>query len=76
MAVVVDCTRPMYRERDKDYIVELKIVDELVNEAQVYGILIKYCSVYVFSKDRKELELINQIGQIVYLHSFTFSLWN
>jgi hypothetical protein len=21
MAVVVDCTRPMYRERDKDYIV-------------------------------------------------------
>jgi len=54
----------------------LKIVDELVNEAQVYGILIKYCSVYVFSKDRKELELVNQIGQMLYLHSFTFSLWN
>ncbi len=33
MGVVVDATRPMYRERDKDYIMEVKIVDEGVNEA-------------------------------------------
>lgn len=76
MGVVVDATRPMYRERDKDYIMELKIVDELVNESQVYGVLVKYCSVYVFSKERKELEVVNEIGQLVYLNSFTFSLWN
>ena len=31
MGVVIDMTRPLYRERDKDYIVELKIVDELIN---------------------------------------------
>jgi hypothetical protein len=76
MGVVVDATRPMYRERDKDYIMEVKIVDELVNEAQVYGVLVKYCSVYVFSKERKDLEVVNEIGQLLYLSSFTFSLWN
>ena len=36
----------------------------------------KYCSVYVFSKERKELEVVNEIGQLMYLNSFTFSLWN
>jgi hypothetical protein len=76
MGVVVDVTRPLYRERDKDYIIEMKIVDETVNEAEVFGILVKYCSVYVFSKDRVELELCNQIGQLLYLSQFTFALWN
>lgn len=76
MGVIVDVTRPLFRERDKDYIVELKIVDETVNEVEVFGILVKYCSVYVFSKDREELELSNQIGQLLYITQFTFSLWN
>lgn len=76
LGVIVDATRPLYRERDKDYIVELKIVDENINETQVYGILVKYCSVYVFGKDRAELEVVNQVGQLLYLSHFTFALWN
>ena len=76
MGVVVDMTRPLYRERDKDFIVEVKIVDELVNELEVFGVMVKYCSVYLFSKERKDLEVCNQIGQILLLDSFTFSLWN
>lgn len=42
----------------------------------MYGVLVKYCSVYIFSKERKDLEVVNEIGQLVYLNSFTFSLWN
>lgn len=51
-------------------------MDELVNDSEVFGVMVKYCSVYLFSKDKKELEVCNQIGQILLLDSFTFSLWN
>lgn len=51
-------------------------MDELVNDCEVFGVMVKYCSVYLFSKERKELEVCNQIGQILLLDSFTFSIWN
>ena len=55
MGVVIDMTRPLNRERDKDYIIELKIVDETINEEEMYGILAKYGSVYVFGKSYAQL---------------------
>lgn len=51
-------------------------MDETINEEEMYGILAKYCSVYVFGKSYAQLELCNKVGQLVYLDKFTFSLWN
>lgn len=48
----------------------------MLNEGEVHGILVKYCSVYLFGKEMKDLEVCNQIGQLLYLSSFTFALWN
>ena len=31
IGVLVDATRPLYRENDQEYIIEIKIVDETIN---------------------------------------------
>jgi len=50
MGIIIDMTRPLFRERDKDYIIELKLIDDTVNDSTMFGILIKSCSVYIFGK--------------------------
>jgi hypothetical protein len=76
MGLVVDVSRPLARERDKDYIVELKLIDDTINEHKMHGILIRHCSVYLFGKTRQELEICNAIGQLVLLDQFSLSVWN
>jgi hypothetical protein len=76
MGLLVDVTGSIYRERDKDFITELKLIDETINDEKVYGIMVKYCSVYIFSQKETEAEFCNKIGQIVYLDHFIFSLWH
>lgn len=36
----------------------------------------KDCSVYLISKNKKDIDFVTTIGEIVLLDKFTFSLWN
>ena len=76
MGILIDVTNSLYRERDKDYITELKIIDETLNDDSVIGVMIKYCTVYVFSNEDMKMNFCNKIGQIIYLDHFTFQIWH
>jgi hypothetical protein len=56
--------------------VEVKIVDPSINEGRLFGVLVRYCSLYLFSKDKEELEVVTAVGQILLLHQFSFMVWN
>ena len=76
MGILIDVTAPLLRERDKQYIVELKIIDQSVNQNNIYGVMIKYCSVFIFMQKETQLAFCNKIGQVVYLSQFIFSIWH
>lgn len=76
IGVVTDVTRPLYREKEDNYIVMIKIVDETLNDQNQFGVMSKDCSVYIISKNKKDIEIVTSIGEIVLLDKFTFSLWN
>lgn len=54
----------------------LKIVDETLNDQKLFGVMSKDCSVYLISKNKKDIDFITTVGEIVLLDKFTFSLWN
>jgi len=76
MGLLIDATAPIYREKDKDYIVELKLVDDTVNELQPYGVMVKYMSVFVFSPEPQAVDFCDQIGQVILLDKFIFRVWH
>ena len=76
MGILVDATNSIYRKREKDYVTELKIIDETLNDHEVYGVMIKCCTIYIFSQEDFGVTYCNKIGQIVYLDQFTFSVWH
>jgi hypothetical protein len=76
MGVLIDATAPIYRERDKDYIVELKLVDDTINDLQPYGVMIKYMSVFVFSPEPQAVDFCDRIGQVILLDKFIFRVWH
>lgn len=76
VAVVTDATRPLYRQKEDNYIVMLKVVDESLNDQQLFGVMSKDCTVYLISKKKKDINFIKTVGEIVILDRFTFSLWS
>lgn len=76
VGVISDATSPMYREKESNYIVMLKIIDETMNEEKLFGVMSKDCAVYLISKNKAEIDLVNELGAIVLLDKFSFSLWN
>ena len=76
IGVIVDATRPLYRDNDQEYIVEVKIIDDTLNHNKLYSGLIRDCSVYLFSKRREDIDMAFSVGQIVLLENFSFTLWN
>lgn len=54
----------------------IKVVDESLNDEQVFGVMSKDCTVYLISKNKKDVDFIKSIGEIVLLDKFTFALWN
>lgn len=77
VGIVTDCTKPLYRPKEKNYIVQVKLIDESLNDANIFGVMCKDCTVYLLSSKKKEIEnLIKSIGDIVILDKFTFTLWN
>lgn len=56
---------------------QVKLIDETLNDANIFGVMCKDCTVYLLSSKKKEIEnLIKSIGDIVILDKFTFTLWN
>jgi hypothetical protein len=55
---------------------EIKIIDESLNDQKIYGIMIRYCSLYIFGKNIEEMDVINGIGDTIFLHQFNFTVWN
>jgi hypothetical protein len=49
----MDVTRPLLRPKDGLYIVEIKIVDDTVNADNIYGIMVRQCSIYLFGNEAK-----------------------
>lgn len=40
----------------------IKIVDESLNDQQLFGVMSKDCCVYLISKKKQEIDLIKAIG--------------
>lgn len=60
--MVTDVTRPLYRKKENNYIVMLKIVDESMNDQQMFGVMSKDCTVYLISKRRRDVDFIKSVG--------------
>ena len=66
----------MYREKDNNYIIEVKLIDETFNPLTDTEFLIKYLSVYLISRNLADLRFTSKIGDFLYLQKFMFSTWN
>lgn len=40
----------------------LKIVDETLNDQKLFGVMSKDCSVYLISKNKKDIDFVTTIG--------------
>lgn len=76
VGVVIDVTKPLYREKQNNYIVMIKIIDDTMNDSKIFGVMSKDCSVYLISKNKQDIDFVKGIGQILLLDKFSFSLWN
>ena len=56
---------------------QLKVIDDSLNDSNMFGVMCKDCTVYLLSNKRKEIEkLVKGVGDIIILDKFTFTLWN
>ena len=76
VAVVADVTYPLFRPKEQNYIVMIKVIDESLNSQKMFGVMSKNCCVYLISKNKKDISFIHGVGDIVLLDRFSFSLWN
>ena len=54
----------------------LKLIDESLNDEKLFGVMSKDCSVYMISKNKRDIDFVRGVGEIVLLDRFSFSLWN
>lgn len=52
VGVVTDVTRPLFRPKENNWIVMVKVIDESLNDLKVYGVMSKDCTVYLISKNK------------------------
>ena len=76
VGVVVDISKPLHKEKEGIYIQMIKIIDETLNDKNIFGVMSKDCCVYILSKKKEDLDFLKGVGDIVILDKFTFSLWN
>ena len=76
VGVVTDITKPLYREKEGNYIVMVKIIDETLNDKKIFGVMSRDCTVYLISKNKEEIDFLKGVGDIVVLDKFTFNMWN
>ena len=74
--IISDISGISERSNKSDYVIKLKLVDEFVNNANRFGAMCRFLSMYITSEVRENLANIGNIGDVILLHKFNFSIWS